>query len=103
MNALRVWQIRRDIGISPYDRSFLRPIIAGLPAGLLAWLLPLPHLPNLVDLLVRSAVLGLVYLGMLVALGIEETDRELGRATMSRLRNRRGSRTPTAPKDRPVV
>jgi O-antigen/teichoic acid export membrane protein len=97
VNVLRVWQLRRDLGISPYDRSFLRPIIASLPAGLLAWFLPLPHLPNLLDLLVRSAVLGLVYLGMLLVLGIEETDRELGRATMSRLRNRRGSKAPTAP------
>ncbi|MDP9330335.1 MAG: oligosaccharide flippase family protein [Actinomycetota bacterium] len=94
VNVLRVWQIRRDLGISPYDRSFLRPIVAAVPAGLLAWLLPLPDLPNVVDLGIRIIALEIVYLGTQLALGIEETDRELGRATIGRLRNRRGSRAP---------
>jgi len=89
VNVLRLWQIRRNLGLSPYDRTFLRPIVAGVGAGVVSLLVPLPHLAEALVLCARIGVLGSVYLLVLVALGFEEVDREVGRAAVSRLRPRR--------------
>jgi O-antigen/teichoic acid export membrane protein len=92
VNVLRVWQIRRNLGLMPYDRAIWRPIAAAIPASLVAKLV-LPnvvHLNGTVGLVLRAAVLGIVYLAALFALGIEPVDRELARAALGRLRGRRG-------------
>jgi O-antigen/teichoic acid export membrane protein len=88
VNVLRLWQIRRNLGLTPYDRSFLRPIAAASAAGAAAWVLPLPTMPVLAAFGIRAAVLGGVYLASLVALGFEEVDREIAAAAISKLRRR---------------
>jgi O-antigen/teichoic acid export membrane protein len=86
VNLLRVIQVRRVLGILPYDRRFLRPLGAGLIAGTLALLLPLAGLDPLPRLVLRVLVLGVAYLGALAAFGIEPVDREVARAFRDRLR-----------------
>jgi O-antigen/teichoic acid export membrane protein len=92
VNLLRLWQIRRVLGIGPYDRRFLRPLFAGLAAGAVAALVPLAGVGGFPALGVRCALLGLGYLGLLWVLGIEQEDREVARAALSRLRRGRVQR-----------
>jgi hypothetical protein len=96
VNLLRLVQVRRDLGIVPYDRRFLRPLGAGLAAVTVAWLLPLSELHALPRLGLRMLVLGGLYLALLVLFGIEPTDREVARALRERLRRRAGARPPVA-------
>ncbi len=88
VNLLRVVQVHAALGILPYDRRFLRPVVAGLLAGLVARLLPLQGMDPLPRLGLVTVVLGLTYLVLLVALGIDPVDREVGRALLARLRRR---------------
>jgi O-antigen/teichoic acid export membrane protein len=88
VNVLRLWQIHRNLGLTPYDRSFLRPIAAAVPAALVGHFVPLEHLQDVFELLARATALGVVYLGCLSALGFEPIDREIARAVVARLRNR---------------
>ncbi|HEX8132270.1 MAG TPA: polysaccharide biosynthesis C-terminal domain-containing protein [Actinomycetes bacterium] len=94
VNLLRLVQVRRDLGIVPYDRRFLRPLAAGLAAVAVAWLLPLSALHALPRLGLRVLVLGGLYLALLVLFGIEPDDREVARALRQRLRRRPGPRPP---------
>jgi O-antigen/teichoic acid export membrane protein len=74
VNLFRVLAVWRLLGMLPFDRSSLKGVVAGagaMVAGLLVnrWLeLPL-------DLVVGIPVLGLTYLGLLLALGVSEEDR----------------------------
>ena len=88
VNLLRLWQIRRVLGIGPYDRRFLRPLAAGLIAGATARMVPVPHLDGLPALGTRVVLLGVLYAALLAAFGIEQVDREVARATLARLRGR---------------
>jgi O-antigen/teichoic acid export membrane protein len=94
VNVLRLWQIHRNLGLTPYDRSFLRPIAATVPAAMVAYFVPLEHLQGVLELLARAGLLGVVYLGCLIALGFEPVDREIARAIVARLRNRRFETSP---------
>jgi O-antigen/teichoic acid export membrane protein len=96
VNVLRFWQIHKTLGFMPYDRTFLRPLVAAIPAGIAAVFIPLPQMRDVVDLLVRTVVLGIVYLLALYALGIEPIDREIGRAGIARIRGRLRSAPTTA-------
>jgi O-antigen/teichoic acid export membrane protein len=86
VNVLRIVQIRHVLGIFPYDRRYLRPVGAGLIAAAAALLLPLAGLEPLPRLILRMAVLGVVYLGTLAAFGFDPVDREVARAFRKRLR-----------------
>jgi O-antigen/teichoic acid export membrane protein len=88
VNLLRIVQIRRTLGIVPYDRRFLRPLAAGLVAGAVAWLLPLAALDPLPRLGLRLLTLGAVYAGLLVAFGIDPVDREVARAFRNSIASR---------------
>ena len=74
VNLFRVLAVWRLMGMQPFDLASLKGVVAGagaLVAGLLVnrWLeLPL-------DLIVGIPVLGLTYLGLLLALGVSEEDR----------------------------
>jgi O-antigen/teichoic acid export membrane protein len=98
VNLLRLWQVHRVLGFGPYDRRILRPLAAGLVAGAVARLLPLPGLHGLPGLGVRCLLLGVLYLGLLAALGIEPEDRQVARDTLARLgrAGRRRAGTPEA-------
>jgi O-antigen/teichoic acid export membrane protein len=86
VNLLRVVQIRKVLGIFPYDHRFLRPLGAGLIGGTVALLLPLAGLDPGPRLALRVLVLGVVYLGTLAAFGIDPVDREIAKAIRDRLR-----------------
>jgi O-antigen/teichoic acid export membrane protein len=88
VNLLRLWQVHAYLGLSAYDRRFLRPAVAGLAAGAIAWLVPLSALGYLAELAARTTLLCLVYGGALVALGVEPADRDLAGAALARLRRR---------------
>lgn len=94
VNLLRLWQIHRDLGLLPYDRSFLRPIVAAVPAAAAAWLLPLPGLDGLGDLAIRATLLGVVYVAVLLAQGLQPIDREIARSAIAKLTGRRFGSTP---------
>jgi O-antigen/teichoic acid export membrane protein len=97
VNVVRLWQIRKNLGLFPYDRTFWRPFAACLPTVLVAKLL-VPHVVDGVGtgaLLIRAGILGIVYLTSLLMLGIEPIDRELIRALTSRLRIRRAEPQPS--------
>lgn len=89
INLLRLWQVHRNLGLFPYDRSFLRPIAAAVPAAIAARFLPLPDLLGFGALVTRVAILGVVYLGSLLVLGLEPVDREIARAAIARVPFRR--------------
>ena len=91
VNLLRLWQIYRRLGLLPYDRSFLRPLAAAVPASAAAVLLPLPAMRVELDLVIRIAVLGLVYLGTLFLLGFETIDREIAQAATAKVLGRKRS------------
>jgi O-antigen/teichoic acid export membrane protein len=91
VNLLRLWQIRKNLGLVPYDRSFLRPLVAALPAAAAAWFLPLPELAVLADLLIRTSVLSVVYIVALLVQGLEPIDRQIIRSARARLLGRRRS------------
>jgi O-antigen/teichoic acid export membrane protein len=93
INVIRLVQIKKRLGISPYDRKFLRPIAAAIPGAALALLLPVANLGSVIALLIRAAVLGVVYIGVLMMLGIDSVDREILRGAFGRLRSRGRSRT----------
>jgi len=99
VNILRLVQIKRRLGLVPYDRSFWRPVAACVPASLIAFLVPLPSLQAGPEVLVRAGILAIVYFGILWLLGIEQIDREVMRSALARLRGRRSSDdAPTAPR-----
>jgi O-antigen/teichoic acid export membrane protein len=89
INVVRLIQIRKRLGLIPYDRRFWRPLAAAVPASVIAVLVPLPEMRNAAELLIHVAILGLVYFGVLVTLGIEPVDREVMRAAVMRFRGRR--------------
>jgi O-antigen/teichoic acid export membrane protein len=94
VNLLRLWLVHRVLGLGPYDHRFLRPLAAGLAAGAAAFLLPLPGLDSPLELGVRCLLLGVLYLGSLAALGIEQEDRQVTRdilARVGRARRRRAA------------
>jgi O-antigen/teichoic acid export membrane protein len=75
VNLLRVVQVRHVLRIVPYDRRILRPLAAGLAAGVVAWLLPLAALDPVPRLSLHVATLGAVYAGLLLAFGVDPADR----------------------------
>lgn len=88
VNVLRLWQIRRRLGMMPYDRTFLRPLAAAVPAAVAGLLVPTPGAVPEVELAVRTLVVGVVYLVALLALGLEPGDREIARSALRRVRDR---------------
>jgi O-antigen/teichoic acid export membrane protein len=97
VNLLRLVQIKRRLGVVPYDWSYWRPVVAVVPAALISVFLPLPAMQNVIELLVRMVVLGIVYLAVLWMLGISELDREVMRSAFKRIRRKRSrSSTPSS-------
>ena len=85
-NVIGLLQVRALIGIHPFDRAFLRPLLAGLPcAGVVALvgLVPLPPLP----LGLLAGVLGgAAFLLALRGLGLDADDRVVVDAVMRKVR-----------------
>jgi O-antigen/teichoic acid export membrane protein len=103
VNLVRLWQIHRNLGLFPYDRSIWRPLAAAIPASIVAKVV-VPHaihVDGAAGLLISALVLGVIYLIALVALGIEPIDRQLAHAALRRLRSRRTEPVPVGPDPTP--
>ena len=76
-NTATLLAVRRRLGFWPYDRTWLKPLLAGLIAAALAFavnlLLPVPVL---VTIAAVGAVFGLAFLTLLFVFGLSETDKE---------------------------
>jgi len=97
INLVRLVQIKRRLGISPYDRKFLRPIVAAVPAAVVAWFVPVPFGDALAEVLARAVLLGAVYFAVLMMLGIDPVDREILSGAVRRLRTRTPRSRPNGP------
>jgi O-antigen/teichoic acid export membrane protein len=87
VNLLRLVQIRYVLHMHPYGWNFLKPALAGLiatAAALLAGLV-LVSLGSFWRFFCVSCIVVLVYSGAVLALRLEDTDRELFRLFLSRL------------------
>jgi hypothetical protein len=92
VNLLRVAEVGLLVGVGPYDRSWLKPIIAGIAAaavglGLSAALADFGLVARAV---VGIAALGVTYAGVLLALGLNDDDRLVLSRAGRRFRRRRG-------------
>ncbi len=76
-NTATLLAVRRRLGFWPYNLAWVKPLVAGLVAAALAYLvgLLLP-LPVLLTLVAAGAVFGVVYLALLLLLGLSQTDKE---------------------------
>jgi O-antigen/teichoic acid export membrane protein len=99
INLVRLRQVRKNLGIVPYDRSFRRPFVAAVPAAAVAWFLPLPELGVMADLLIRTSLLSVVYIGALLVQGLEPIDRQIIRSARARLLGRRMSSPAADPRE----
>jgi O-antigen/teichoic acid export membrane protein len=77
VNLMRLVEVVFLLRLWPYDRSFLKPVVAAVDAGLAAWIAGqlLPAGANLGYLILSVAVLFIVYLGVLLMLGLSAQDR----------------------------
>jgi len=94
VNAVTLTTVRRRLGYVPYNRAYLKPLVAGLvaSAGLLALDLVLPLPAGIVTLVVLGPVFGVLFAGALLALGLSASDREMLREILAAVR-RKVSRT----------
>ena len=77
INLLRLLEVFFLFRLLPYDASFLKPILAGLAAFLVAWFIrqALHTETSLVYAAMNAAILFAVYGGMILLLGLSEEDR----------------------------
>ncbi len=90
LNVLRVVEVYVLFRLIPYDISFVKPVLAGIAAWLVAltsanWLPPMD--PGL-QIILRMALLVGTYAGVLLLLGLDAEDR----AILKRVRRRAGKR-----------
>ncbi len=91
MNLVRVGQVYVLFRILPYNREFVKPLLAAAVTVAVAWLfdsrLTLPH--PLLHAAVGMALIGVVYFGAIMALGLSEDDRAILDRIVRRFRPRR--------------
>jgi O-antigen/teichoic acid export membrane protein len=77
INVLRLVEVFVLFRLLPYNLSFIKPIVAGLTASAIAWVLhPLsPSDANLIFAAATAAIMLVVYGGMILLLGLSEEDR----------------------------
>ena len=94
LNALRVVEVYAFNGLLPYDRTILKPIAAAVAASAAALALrsaPLAWGP-VVQTVVTALVIGVVFIGIVLALGLSEEDRELLARVRGKVRRKMGRR-----------
>ena len=96
VNAARVEQVRRSLGVLPFGRATAKGVVAGLAALIIALAVRM-LIPSTAQLLVGIPVLVVVYLAVLVALRIEPEDRTMLRAVIGRGRAGRSGGATSAP------
>jgi O-antigen/teichoic acid export membrane protein len=90
-NVLPMIQVYRAEGVQPYERSWWKPICAGLAAALLARIVAsVTTFGGVLEPLIATAVIAVVYVGLLLLFGVSEEDR----AAIQALVQRRARRAP---------
>lgn len=88
VNALTLFYLRRLLGFWPYNRQYLKPLLAGLVAlggALLArWLLPLPG--GLTTVIVLGPIFVALFAAGLLVLRLSESDRQFLRTFWAAIR-----------------
>ncbi|MDP2315340.1 MAG: polysaccharide biosynthesis C-terminal domain-containing protein [Pseudomonadota bacterium] len=88
-NGVGLWQVRMALGIHPFDRAFLRPLVAGLPCAAVAWAVGAwVDAPPLVTVAIAGIGGGVVFLAALRALGLDADDRVVVDAIVAKVRRR---------------
>jgi O-antigen/teichoic acid export membrane protein len=88
-NVWNLLQVRSSLGLSPYNRSYLILLPAGIATAVVEFvLLRLGHgmHPNPLFILISIAVGYLAFLGTMVAIGLDKNDRLVADAVRTRLR-----------------
>jgi hypothetical protein len=76
-NAATLVAVRRRLGFWPYNLAWMKPLIAGLAAAALAFVVGLVmSLPALLKIAVVGGVFGVAYLALLFLMGLNDTDKE---------------------------
>jgi O-antigen/teichoic acid export membrane protein len=86
-NALNLGQVWWYLRILPYDRKWVKPVVAGLGAGLLAYGLQawMPLASTALSLAVPAVVFGACYLGLLILQKLEREDRIMLRLVRAKI------------------
>lgn len=86
VNAMRVAEVYFIFRLLPYNLSSIKPILAGTTSGMLVFLigLLLPNSPGPADVLLRMALLVTMYVGLIIAEGLDPEDQ----AILSRIKRR---------------
>ncbi len=88
-NGIGLWQVHAALGIHPFDRAFLRPLLAAVPCAAAVWACGLVPGGPLVVVAVAGIVGGIVFLAALRALGLDTDDRLVVDAIVAKVRRRR--------------
>jgi O-antigen/teichoic acid export membrane protein len=100
VNLLRLVEVKLLIGLSPYDRSWWKPIAAGVVAGGIGLItLELLGPAGLLGAALGLLALGASYIGALVAFGLDEQDHAILRRIGGKLRRGRGAKRDGRPAD----
>ncbi|HET7582056.1 MAG TPA: flippase [Candidatus Limnocylindria bacterium] len=93
VNLLRVGEVAWLVHVGPYDRSWVKPVIAGLASAAVGWALLL-GLRHVTGLLIRSVVaalaLAVTYIVVLLVLGLSDDDRTIVSRAARKFTRRRG-------------
>jgi O-antigen/teichoic acid export membrane protein len=83
-NVLPLAQVWRITGITPYRLDFWKPVVAGLAAGIVAKIAVAAVAPpkELVAAILGSVTIGVVYLGTIIGLRLDEHDRAMVNAVL---------------------
>ena len=92
VNAARALQVRMILGLRPFGKTFLKPLLAFTAASATALLLGLVLPNSVVFELARLASFGLIYLATLKMLGIDPEERHVYDAFKDRMLKRVGRR-----------
>lgn len=99
VNLLRVGEVLWLVRVGPYDRSWLKPVVAGAVAALAAWVVVIV-LGDGISMVVSSAAgavaLIATYAGAIVALGLSDDDRAIVSRAGRKLTRRGGASRGTA-------
>jgi O-antigen/teichoic acid export membrane protein len=86
INTARTWFVWHSFGLQPFDRRVPLILLLAAVAGLAAWLVPFVH-SLFVTMLLRSALLTVVYGGLLLLTNAEPQVRETLQKLWKRVRN----------------
>ena len=76
-NTATLIAVRLRLGFWPYNRAWIKPLVAGLLAATVAYILGLVlSLPAILAFVVVGGTFGVIYLALLLLFGLSDTDKE---------------------------